>query len=337
MLASGVSQEVSDSVTSSETGSSQKIPKIAELKGRAEVSTFRFGFSDLLVLLCICIWAVSVPLIKLLLGTMSPLEISLTRYSTGAIFFLGLVLVKERSLKVKPRHIPLLILAGIVGITLNQIFFVYALQNTSSSDVSLLMASTPSVATIFAWALGQEKIRVNYWISLPLAIAGVVLIIVSAPGAHLGGNLLGDGLALATATSWASYTVLIRPLLQHYSVARISVYVLVIGVLGMLPFGFSQINLNHFTSLTPGLWLILGYCTFGALVLTNFLWYGGVKNLGAPRTAFYAYLQPFGGVVAAVIILQEQIVLWQIIGGVLVVLSMVLYRSRLYRIFLKRQ
>ncbi len=302
----------------------------------AEATSFRFTTSDLLVLLCICIWAINVPFVKLLLGTMSPLEISLTRYGVGALFFLGLVLIKEKSLRVKLRHLPLLVVAGIVGITLNQVFFVYALQNTSSSEVSLLMASTPSFATLFAWAMGQERIKVNYWISLPLAVAGVFLIIATAPGSHLGGNLLGDGLALATSASWAGYTVAIRPLIRHYSVARISVYVLVIGVLAMLPFGYSQININHFTNLTPGLWVVLAYCTFGALVLTNFLWYGGVKNLGAPRTAFYAYLQPFGGVVAAALILYEAIVLWQVAGGVLVVLSMILYRSNLYKLFLRK-
>lgn len=296
-----------------------------------EAPPLKFGMSDMLVFLCICIWAVNVPFVKLLLGNMAPLEISLTRYTIGAIFFIGMVLIREKSLRVQWRHLPLLIIAGIVGITLNQIFFVYALENTTSSEVSLLMASTPSFATIFAWLSVQEKIKSNYWLSLPLAVAGVGLIVLTAPGAKLGGNLLGDGLALATSASWAGYTVAIRPLLKHYSIARISAYVLVVGVLTMLPFGWSQMNIDHYTTLPPHLWLTLIYCTFGALVLTNFLWYGGVKHLGAPRTAFYAYLQPFGGVVAANLILNEQIVPWQILGGVFVVMSMVIYRSNLHK------
>jgi drug/metabolite transporter (DMT)-like permease len=130
--------------------------------------------------------------------------------------------------------------------------------------------------------------------------------------------------------------VLIKPLLRYYSVARISAYVLVVGVLAMLPFGAPQISLDHFTQLSPPLWVTLGYCTFFALVITNFLWYGGVKNLGAPRTAFYAYLQPFGGVVAASLILNELIVPWQILGGVLVVVSMIFYRSNLHLLITSR-
>ncbi len=306
--------------------------KAAITAKRVEAASLRFRTADLLVLLCIGIWAINVPLVKLLLGNLKPLEISLFRYGIGAIFFLGFVLIREKSLRIQLRHLPLLIVAGVVGITLNQIFFVYALENTTSSEVSLLMASTPSFAALFAWLIGQEKIKSNYWASLPLAVAGVFLIVLTAPGAKLGGNLVGDGLALATSASWAAYTVAIRPLLKHYSVARISAYVLIIGVFTMLPFGYSQINIDHFTSLPPNLWVTLGYCTFIALVITNFLWYGGVKHLGAPRTAFYAYFQPFGGVIAASFILSEVIVIWQLLGGALIVMSMVIYRSNLHKV-----
>jgi drug/metabolite transporter (DMT)-like permease len=294
-----------------------------------------FTLADLLVFFCICIWAVNVPLVKLLMGNLAPLEISMARYIIGAIFFIGLALAREKTLRVQWRHVPLLILAALVGITLNQVCFVYALSNTTSSEVSLLMASTPTFATLLAALIGQERIRSNYWVSLPLAIAGVVLIVLTAPGAHLGGNLLGDGLALATAASWAAYTVAIRPLLRYYSVARISSYVLVIGVFALLPFGLPQLKMEHFANLPPQLWLTLAYCTFGALVLTNFLWYGGIKHLGAPRTAFYTYLQPFGGVLAACIILGEVLVPWQILGGLLVIMSMIFYRSNLHKFLLK--
>jgi drug/metabolite transporter (DMT)-like permease len=330
-MSSNLTGELSGGKVVEDAALEQSIVPEEKARPVKEVSAPRVSLADGLVFLCICIWAVNVPCVKLLLGNLMPLEISLTRYTIGSVFFIGLVLLREKTLRVQWRHLPLLILAGVVGITLNQVFFVYALENTTSSEVSLLMASTPSFATIFAWLSMQEKIKSNFWLSLPLALAGVALIVLTAPGAHLGGNLLGDGLALATSASWAAYTVAIRPLLKHYSIARISAYVLVIGVITMLPFGWSQVSVSHFAGLAPHLWLTLAYCTFGALVLTNFLWYGGVKHLGAPRTAFYAYLQPFFGVIAAFFILSEVLVPWQILGGILVVFSMIIYRSNLHK------
>ncbi len=290
-----------------------------------------FQRADLLVLTCVMMWAFNVPLIKAIFQYMQPLETSLVRFGVAGIIFAVYVRLKEGSLRIERRHLLLMVGVGLMGIFLNQILFVYALSNTTSSEVSLLMAATPSFATLFAWLMGQEKIKLNYWLSLPLAVAGVSLIILTAPGAKLGGNLLGDGLAVATAASWAAYTVLIRPLLKHYSAAKISAYVSLIGAAALLPFGWSQFDWNRVSLMPANLWLALAYSTLGSVVITNLLWFTGVKELGAPRTAFYAYLQPFVGVFAAALILGETIVPWQIAGGFFIVASMIIYRVRFSR------
>ncbi len=290
-----------------------------------------FQPADLMVLACVTMWAFNVPLVKAILQYMDPLETSLVRFSIGGIIFAIYVKLKEGTLKVALRHLPLLIGAGLMGIFLNQVLFVYALSSTTSSEVSLLMAATPSFATLFAWLIGQEKIKLNYWLSLPLAVAGVGLIILTAPGAKLGGNLLGDGLTLATAASWAAYTVMVRPLLKHYSASLISAYVAVIGAVALLPFGWSQFDWGRVSLMPVDIWLALAYSTLGAVVITNLLWFTGIKELGAPRTAFYTYLQPFVGVFAAALILGETIVPWQIAGGFFIIASMIIYRVRFRR------
>ena len=284
--------------------------------------------ADLMVLACVTIWAFNVPMVKAILQYLEPLQTSLLRFATAGTIFALYVLLKEGSLRVARRHLALLVGAGVIGIMLNQVFFTYALKNTTSSEVSLLSAATPSFATIFAWIAGQEKIKFNYWLSLPVAILGVGLIVLTAPGASLGGNLLGDALAIGMASSWACYTVMVRPLLKHYTPARVSAYVLLIGAVGLLPFGLAQANWERMATMPFNIWLALLYSSLGAVVITNVLWFTGIRDLGAPRTAFYSYLQPFVGVFAAALILSEVIVPWQLVGGLLVVASMIVYRLR---------
>ncbi len=293
----------------------------------------RFGKGDLLALLCVAMWSVNTPFVKLLLGNISipPLELAIIRYGSGAVFYIIFVLWRERSLRVSLRHFPLLALAGFIGIGLNQICFTLALSNTTSSEVSLLMAASPSLAVLFAWLIGQEKMSLNYWVSLPLALGGVVLIVLTAPGSNVSGNLVGDLYALGMSLTFAVYTVLLRPLFAHYSVAKLSAYALSIGVLSMLPYAATQptrFSLDQFSSLSSLLWLVLLFTCF-SVIITNFFWYAAIKILGASRTTAYNYLQPFGGVICAAIFLGELIIAWQIFGGVLVVLSMLLYRSDL--------
>jgi drug/metabolite transporter (DMT)-like permease len=298
----------------------------------APVAGVKLSKADGLVLACVTIWAFNVPFIKFCLQYFEPLETSMLRFTIAGLFFAIYVKLKEGSLRVERRHLPLLLGAGLMGITLNQLTFVYALKNTSSSEVSLLMAATPTFAALFAFALGQERIKLNFWLSLPVAVMGVAFIVFSAPGAKLAGNLLGDMLALATAASWAAYTVMIKPLVSIYSSAKMSAYILLSGAIALLPLSLPQLHPERMANIPPHIWLILlGYCTLGAVVLTNILWYTGVRELGAPRTAFYAYLQPFLGVFAAFLILSESFVPLQIVGGVLIVISMIIYRGHFRR------
>jgi drug/metabolite transporter (DMT)-like permease len=259
---------------------------------------------------------------------MQPLEVSIIRFGVAGLLLYAVAWLREGSLGIQWRHMPQVILCALMGIFLNQVFFVYALKNTTSSEVSLLMGSTPTFAVLAAWAFFHERTGSNYWRSLPISLAGVALIVLTAPGAKLAGGWFGDFLAILTAASWAAYTVLIRPLMRHYSITRLSAHITTIGAVMILPFGVPQFDVTAFSGVPGHIWLYLLYGTVGAVVITNILWYYGVKKLGGPRTAFYAYLQPFLGVMAAALILGESIVPLQLLGGVMIILGMIIYRRR---------
>lgn len=287
-----------------------------------------FTRADLYLFLCVSIWGFNVPLIKLVLNYLDPLAISTLRFGVAGIIFAAMTWARERSLGIQWKHLGLIIACALAGITLNQIFFIYALKNTTSSEVSLLMTSTATFAVLVAWVLGQEKIKRNFWYSLPVSVSGVALIVLTASGARLSGSWLGDGLGLCTAASWATYTVLLRPLMNHYSITKISAYVSLIGVIALLPFDYNQFDPAKFAAVPSNIWLILAFCTLGAVLFTNILWYTGIKRLGSSRTAFYGYFQPFVGVVAAFLILQESLVIWQLLGGILIIAGLLIYRLR---------
>ncbi|MEI7554099.1 DMT family transporter [Candidatus Chlorohelix sp.] len=299
----------------------------AKKLGISQTSVQGFTFADFLLLICVSIWALNVPLIKSILQYLNPLAVSILRFGVAGLILFGMLWYRERSLQIQLKHLPLMFLCALCGITLNQVVFVYALSNTSASEVSLLMATTPTFAVLVAWIARQEKTTASYWKSLPISLAGVVLIVLTAPGAHLSGGWFGDFLAILTAFSWAAYTVILRPLMRHYSITKLSAYITLIGLVMLLPFGLPQISIEAITNLPAITWVELIYSTLGAVVLTNILWYFGVKRLGGPRTAFYSYLQPFLGVMAAALVLSEQIVIWQLLGGILIILGMLIYRQ----------
>jgi drug/metabolite transporter (DMT)-like permease len=286
------------------------------------------GFSavDLLLLGCILIWAINSPIVKIVLREIAPLAVSQFRVVIAALISLGVVWNRERSVYINRKHLPQLCLAAFMGITVNQITFIYALNNTSASAVSLIYAVSPIFATLLAALIYREKIKRTYFIGLPLALVGVALVVLTAPNVSLDGNLLGNLLAIGMAFSWAAYTVLLRPLLGYYSPLRLSALCFTIGGLFLLPFSFSQTVEAVAAPASLYAWALLFASSFFAMIVTNLLWYNGVKKLGVSRTAYYSYLQPFFGVLAAALMLGEIFVLPQIIGGLLVIGSLLLYR-----------
>ncbi len=294
--------------------------------GKPRVAAGNFSLTDGLLLVCVLIWALNSPLVKIVLREIAPLAVSQFRVTIAALISLVVLLIREKSVRIDWRHLPLLCLAAVMGITINQITFIYALNNTSASEVSLLYAASPVFATLLAALIYREKIKRSYFIGLPVALAGVALIILTAPNVSLEGNLLGNLLAVGMAFSWAAYTVLLRPLLTLYSPLRLSMYCFAIGSLLLLPFSFSQVTATWNSPVSLEAWSLLLGSTVFAMVITNIIWYNGVKRLGVSRTAYYSYLQPFFGVIAAAILLSEIVVPWQIVGGIMVIGSLLIYR-----------
>ena len=145
----------------------------------------------------------------------------------------------------------------------------------------------------------------------------------------VGSSLTGALIAIATALTWACYTVSIAPLMRRYSPYRISALVLAIGWVPLALVSITQLGEQQF-SFGWKVWLGFGYAVVGPLFLTNILWFTSIDRVGASRAALFANLQPFFAVFFALVLLSESLHGLEIAGGVLVfVKARCSYRCRL--------
>jgi drug/metabolite transporter (DMT)-like permease len=165
-----------------------------------------------------------------------------------------------------------------------------------------------------------------------LGLGGVVLIVVGgASGAKLGSNLLGDGLALTNVFVSSVSVLPILPLLRRYSAHRILTYEMLIGTAILMPFAVPGLLAQDYARVTLAGWGSLGYAVVFSGILTNLLYFTAIGRVGPSRAAVYQYLQSFLAVLFAVILLGEQITALQVLGGIVVVGSIIFGRSRLGR------
>ena len=254
-----------------------------------------------------------------------PLAYSSIRYGGAALLFGALTLRREGSLAVGRRSIPLLIAAAGVGVFLNQLGYMYAVKLTTATTVALILGTTPIFAALFASAAGLERLSATFWVASVISFGGVALVAAGSSGG-LSGNLGGDLLGVATAATWAAYSVFVAPLMRDYSPFRISAIVLFVGWIPLVAVGSHQLATQDYGSVPVLAWICLAYALLGPLVITNVLWFTAIDRVGPSRATLFANMQPFVGAVVALAVLSEPITWLQVVGGIGIALGIVVPR-----------
>ena len=280
-----------------------------------------------MLLATVAIWAFNFTVTRYVLTHgFEPLAYSTIRYAAAMLIFLPLAYGLERSLSVRRAHLGLVVAAAVLGVWLNQIAFNYALTYTTASTGALIMGTLPIFTALTASAFGVERLSARFVVAGTVAFGGVALV-AAGSGGELSGDLAGILLMLATAATWAGYSVALAPLMRRYSAVRLSAVVLAIGFVPLLASGLHQVVRQDY-SLEPLVWLCLAFAVLGPLVLTNFLWFTAIDRVGPSRATLATNLQPFLAAVFALAILSERMTVLQVAGGVAIGAGILLARRR---------
>jgi drug/metabolite transporter (DMT)-like permease len=273
----------------------------------------------------VLLWALNVTVTKYVLDHgFHPLAYAVIRYGAATTLFIGFTYSRERSFRIARADFKLVALAAIL-IYVNQLFFVYGVDKSTASIAALLLGTTPIWIAIIATTIGFERVQRSFWAAAALSFAGVGLVASGSGG--LGGRSTGFVLALLTAMTWACYSMAIAPLLRRYSPFRISSLVLAIGWIPLAVTGIPQTASQgfHFNTLT---WIGFAYAVVGPLFLTNILWFTAIDRVGPSRASLFSNLQPFFGVLFALILLGEGLDVWEVLGGLLIFAGIIFERVR---------
>jgi drug/metabolite transporter (DMT)-like permease len=270
---------------------------------------------DAMLLGTVLLWALNITVTKYMFEHgWHPLAYGTIRYFAAIALFWVFTYHRERSFRIARSDLWLVLLAALM-IFLNQLCFVYGVKLAHASTVALLLGTTPIFIGLISLALGLEHLSGAFWLGAAITFAGVALIAVANGG--VGSSLQGTVIAIATAATWACYSVTIAPLMRRYSPFRISALVLAIGWVPLALVSIGQLGEQQF-SFGWKVWLGFAYAVVGPLFLTNILWFTSIDRVGASRAALFANLQPFFAVFFALILLSEKLHPLEIAGGVFI-------------------
>lgn len=160
----------------------------------------------LAALFCVVAWAVNYPAMKVAFREVDPLAYAGARFSLAAAVLLAAAIAARRPLVPPPGERAHAALLALTGIGVYQAVFTFGVAATSAFSAALLNGVSPILSMALAAALGREALTGTRAAGSAVAYAGVALFawVSRGPGGtSLGGSLL----CLASAASWAVYTV----------------------------------------------------------------------------------------------------------------------------------
>lgn len=270
-----------------------------------------------MLLTVVLLWSGNFTAMRYAVDTFHPLAFSSVRFGLGATLYALVVWWRERSLRIARRDLKAVALLAVIGIFVNQVAVIYAVQKGGAANVGMLMASVPIIAALLARTLGHERIGPRHMVGIAVAATGALLVLYGGGGVG-GAPLVGWLLGLVTAATWATYSVLLRPLMASYSAERLSAAVLLMGSAMLIPVSLPQLASQDWSAPTHRAWLALGYSLVLSLLVTNTLWFDGIHRVGAARATVFLYLEPFCVALIAMAVLGEHVSPAEWVGGVVI-------------------
>jgi len=276
----------------------------------------------------VLIWGSVFSVIKYTLQEIDPLTFVAARFLGTSILLLALVYLMEGKPIVKREDWLRVALMGLSGIGIYQICFTLGLNYTTASNSSLIIATSPIFAALFAWLLEEEIITLRQIVGILLSFVGVTIIVkAGSEGLALTWeSLRGDLLTLTAAVMNAFSAVIAKRPLERYSSLRVMAMGMMVGTLFLLLFGWRPLLTYPWGLLSWQGWLGLGYSILLASVIGYVVWFHAIRELGATRTLIYSSLIPIVAVLVAVLTLGEQFTPLHALGALIVFVGLALAR-----------
>ncbi|MET3196713.1 drug/metabolite transporter (DMT)-like permease [Bacillus sp. OAE603] len=281
-------------------------------------------FYMVLLLLTSLIWGGNFVVGKTLVGHASPMTLTTLRWAIAILFLLPLVLWKEKKFFPPRKAILPLIIMGITGVALFNLFQFWALEKTSATNVGLISTLNAISIAIFSSVFLKERLNVLQLFSMLLSFFGVVLVLTKGD-INLIFSLkfnVGDVFMLIAVCIWGLYSVCSRWATKIVSPIMATFYSGLFGLIILIPFNLSDFTITKVDTAFVGSILYTGVIS---TVLCMIFWNIGVQKIGATTAGIFLNFNPIFTAILAFFILDEKLSWIQGIGSVIVIIGCYLF------------
>jgi drug/metabolite transporter (DMT)-like permease len=276
------------------------------------------AFIRLLLLVTVVVWGATFVATKICLAYLTPAEVLGLRLLLALPTLYALILARRITLSFTPREKRRLLLGSAV-LTLHFLIQITGLQYTSATNTGWIISVTPLVIVVLSYFFLKERIRANAIAGVAIATAGVLLLMSRGDFSSLGWLASpGDWLVLASAHTWAIYTVLSRNISRSHNAVAVAFAFLLPATILMTGYMVFTSDWGKFARLPFEPLMAIVFLGVIAMALANWWWQKGVASIGAPKAGTFLYIEPLATTMLAVPLLHESFGVFTLAGGFLV-------------------
>jgi drug/metabolite transporter (DMT)-like permease len=272
----------------------------------------------ILLLLTVTIWGFSFVATKVCLGYFTPAEVLGLRLLLGLPILLVIILIKKFSFHFD-RRVWLRLAAGSSVIAAHFLIQITGLKYTSATNTGWIIAIIPLVLVVFSYIFLRERIGRKEIVGIVVASIGIVLLISRGDLSNIGWlSSYGDWLVLASAHTWAIYTVLTRDLSRSYRPLVVTFVLMFPVMIAMMIYMSFTSDWNKIVSIPTEPLIALLFLAILASAMGHWFWQEGIAKIGAHKAGIFLYLEPIATTCLAVPLLKESFGISTAAGGLLV-------------------
>jgi drug/metabolite transporter (DMT)-like permease len=283
----------------------------------------RYLYTSLLLFTSL-LWGGSFVVGKFLVDHASSMTLTNLRWIIAIICLFPIVWIQEKRILPPKRAVVPLVLMGLTGVVLFNIFLFFALDRTAAMNIGLLSTLNPVSIAIFSFLLVGEKIRPFQIVAMLISFLGVLIVLSRGEWERLLALQfnVGDLWMLAAVATWGLYSVFAKWAMKEVSPMMSTLYSGIFGVLILLPFNLSSFTITNVDA--PFVWSIL-YVGVLATVVSMVFWNVGVQKMGGTAAGMFLNFNPIFTAILAFLLLGERMTWSQLVGSIVVILGSYLF------------
>ncbi len=269
----------------------------------------------ILMTLVAFLWGIGYTAVKILLQVMDPFSLGAARFAVSLIFFVPITIIYWK--RIERRDFLILLIMGITGITLYQVFYNSGAVGVSAGLGSILVSTEPIFIYLISIAFLEENLKFSKIAGIFLSFAGIILIFFRDVFSYTG--LISIILIILASISWSIYTVFSKNIIDKYGAMFATSLSSILGTIFLMPYLILiPAEVNRFVLID---WFSLLFLVVFTTIVAFYLNFKGIQILSPSRASVFYYLAPVFTIISAYFLIHEIISLTTIVGGILVILG----------------